>query len=172
MGIVLIGMMGAGKTTVGRRVAERLGWRFVDVDEEIMRVAGMGVGQIFEELGEEWFRARESEILFQCVGGGYVVVSAGGGAPLLEKNWEAFRGIGVVIYLRADLPTLLSRVGSGEDRPLLRGDVRKRLWKLLEERKSVYERADWILDVDALDVDAVVHRVFAIALGAHRDEKD
>ncbi len=173
MGLVLIGMMGSGKTTVGRLCAQRLGWRFVDIDEEVARHAGMSVGKIFEELGEDWFRQRESESLFQCLErGGSLVVSVGGGAPMVKRNWEAFRQIGVVVYLRATLPTLLSRVGTGEGRPLLSGDVRERLGSLLAERKSVYEQADWILDVDGLEVSEVVSRVVAIAQGSHEGEDE
>ena len=173
MGLVLIGMMGAGKTTVGRLCAAHLGWLFVDTDEEIVRQAGMSIEKIFEEKGEGWFREQESEKLFQYLESGErLVVSAGGGAPMVEKNWEAFRGIGLVVYLRATVSTLLSRVGGGEGRPLLKGNAEERLRKLLAERKGVYERADWIVDVDGLDVEEVVRRVVAIAQGAYKDAED
>lgn len=154
--IWLVGMMGAGKTSVGRRLAERLRRRFVDTDHEIEREAGLTVARIFEQEGESGFRARERRAI-ELVEGEDAVVSLGGGAMAQPGIAERLAATGTIVYLRARPETLVRRVGSAEMRPLLRGlDPAARLEKLaglLRERGQFYERAQVVIDTDEHDVD-------------------
>ncbi|MCC6641221.1 MAG: shikimate kinase [Deltaproteobacteria bacterium] len=158
----LVGMMGSGKTSVGRRLAARLGRRFVDTDQETERAAGVSVRQIFAREGEAGFRARERAAI-EAVAGSGAVVSLGGGAVAQPGVAERLAATGTVVYLRARPETLLHRVGEARTRPLLR-EVPKaqrltKLRSLLEERRHHYERAGIVVDTDDADVEAVVAEI-------------
>ena len=142
-------MMGAGKTTVGRLVAERLGWRYLDSDDEIERVTGRTVRQIFETDGEAAFRRAETEVLTAALGGpDQAVVSVAGGAVLDAANREAIADAGTVVWLRAPVAILAERAIRGEHRPLLDGDPLGALTALYEQREPIYAGlADLIIDV-------------------------
>ena len=120
--ILLIGMMGSGKTTVGRIVAERLGWDFVDSDAEVVSSTGMTVAELFETRGEAGFRKEESRVLRESLAGTTpMVLSVAGGAVLDPANQELLRSRGTVVWMRAESDTLIRRIGAGSGRPLLQG---------------------------------------------------
>ena len=161
--VLLVGMMGAGKTTVGRALAQRFGWPYLDSDEEVRRRTGRTVPQIFAEQGEAAFRAEESAVLAEaCSSTHPVVVSVAGGAVLDPANRQLLRQGGPVVWLRASLATLTSRVGDGRTRPLLGDDPGGALARLYPERARLYEQlATVIVDVDDVPTDRVVDRVVA-----------
>lgn len=168
--IWLVGMMGAGKSSVGRLLAGRLGVPFVDADEEIERAAGGAVGEIFAREGEAGFRARERAAVQSLLGRG-AVVALGGGALTSPEVRAAVNDEGVLVYLRASWDTLLARLGDCESRPLLAdlvaGARGPRLRALLAERRAAYEAAAVIVDTDALTPEAAAEAV-AAALRAGR----
>ncbi|MDQ1356169.1 MAG: shikimate kinase [Acidimicrobiaceae bacterium] len=156
-------MMGAGKSLAGRTVSSRLGWPYLDSDEQVQRKTGSTVAQIFAERGEAAFRAEETQALAEAVTGeGPLVVSVAGGAVLSADNRRLLRRAGVVVWLRASLPLLAQRVVSGTHRPLLEGDRLERLTQLYAERRPHYqELADVAIDVDHLTPGDVADQVVA-----------
>ena len=161
--VFLTGFMGTGKTAVGRELARRLGRRFVDLDEEIERSAGCSVRDIFARSGEAEFRARERESLERVCRLDAAVVATGGGTPVDPANRRVLRAAGKVICLGADVPTILARVGDGEDRPLLAGtnDRSARIRWLLDARAEAYADADRRVDTSGRDVAEVVGEIAA-----------
>jgi shikimate kinase len=155
----LVGMMGAGKSTIGPKLARRLGRRFIDTDAEVERAAGRRVSEIFQRDGEPTFRKLEREAVEACCGEA-AVVALGGGAVEPPGACERLASTGTVIYLRARLPTLLARVHDGGGRPLLAGLQPKaqaeRLSELLGRRRDAYESASIVIDTDDLAPDSVV----------------
>jgi shikimate kinase len=166
--LVLVGMMGAGKTTVGARCAARLGWRYFDSDAQIVEETGRTVPELFAEEGEASFRAHESRVLREAMSAEQSsVVSAAGGVVLSEANRTLLRDSATVVWLRADVATLADRVGEGEGRPLLDADPADSLAALYEVRRPLYAAvADAVVDVDALAPEEVVDRVLAALGGA------
>lgn len=148
----LVGMMGAGKSTVGPVLAARLHRAYVDTDAEIERSAGCSVAEIFDREGEAAFRARERELI-DALAGSDAVVSLGGGAIAQAGMQERLARAGTVVYLRARADTLLARLGSCLDRPLLRdlppAQREGRIAALLDARKGAYESAGIVVDTDA-----------------------
>jgi shikimate kinase len=141
--IVMVGMMGAGKTAVGRGLAQLLDVPFLDSDEEIERAANMTVPEIFARDGEAFFRARESEVIGRLLRGASCVLSTGGGAYLSARNQEAISKHGVAVWLDADVDLLWSRVKHRDTRPLLRtADPRATLEALVAARVPEYGKAD------------------------------
>ena len=141
--VVMVGMMGAGKTAVGRGLALRLGVPFLDSDHEIEIAANMSVPEIFARDGEPFFRARESEVIHRLLAGAPCVLSTGGGAFLSEQNRETISTHGVSVWLDADVELLWNRVKHRDTRPLLRTDNPKRtLETLFEARVPSYSQAD------------------------------
>lgn len=169
--IVLIGMMGAGKTAVGTDLARRLGIPFVDTDGEIERAAAMTIREIFERDGEEFFRARESEVLSRVLAGPDCVVSTGGGAWMRPDNRQRIGEAGVSVWLNPSLETLWHRVRMRPTRPLLQTpDPRGTLESLLKDRLPVYELAEVTVDVRRHDsIEQTTQRV-CDALLAKRPE--
>jgi len=161
--VVLVGMMGSGKTTVGRALAARLGVPFVDSDDVIVTRTGTTVAEIFARDGEAVFRRLESEALREAlVAPRAAVLAAAGGVVLDPANRAALgaarrRGDAVVVWLRADPRTLAARVAPGDHRPLLAGDAAAALMRIDAERSALYaEIADVIIDTDGSEPDAVV----------------
>jgi shikimate kinase len=141
--IVLVGMMGAGKTSVGRRLAARLDLPFVDADCEIEAAAGMTIPEIFEIHGEAYFRSGEARVIARLLEGGPQVLSTGGGAFMNPETRAAIRAKGVAFWLKADFEVLLRRVKRRTDRPLLKSvDPAETLKRLIAERYPVYAQAD------------------------------
>jgi shikimate kinase len=160
---MLIGMMGAGKSTVGTLLAHRLGWTYLDSDEQVQAATGRTVPEIFEVCGEEAFRRAESAALTTALQGDEpVVVSVAGGAVLDPANRALLRRSGTVVWLRARPETLVARVGDGHGRPLLSDGPAAALPRLDAERRPVYATlADLVIDVDELDPEDVVERIVA-----------
>lgn len=164
--VVMIGMMGAGKTAVGAVLARALTAPFVDSDDEITRAANRSIAEIFARDGEAFFRARESEVLGRLLRGVPCVLSTGGGAFLSASNRELVRAAGVSVWLRADLDLLWQRVRHKTTRPLLRtANPRETLRSLNEARLPFYQMADVIVDSSAdLSVEDMAQRV-VVSLG-------
>ncbi|HEX6475732.1 MAG TPA: shikimate kinase [Acidimicrobiales bacterium] len=161
--VFIVGMMGAGKTTIGRLLAERLGWRHLDSDEQVARDTGQTVPEIFARRGEPAFRAAEARALAAAaVADTPTVVSVAGGAVLDPDNRHVLRRGGVVVWLRAEVETLARRVGDGAGRPLLGDDPAEALRHLYAQRRPVYqELAQVVVDVDGVDARTVAERVLA-----------
>jgi shikimate kinase len=161
--ILLIGMMGAGKSTVGRLLAVRLACPYLDSDEQVEARTGKTVPQIMRESGEPAFRAEERKALEAASATDPpAVIGVAGGAVLDAANRATIRAAGLVVWLRAEVTTLAQRVGSGEGRPLLGRDPRSALARLYEERRPLYEElADLVVDVDQLSPAEVVDRIEA-----------
>jgi len=157
--IILIGFMGTGKTTLGRLLAERLQWSFVDCDERIVDRAGMSIADVFTKQGEDAFRALESEVIDDVLRSTQQVVSTGGGSVLRAANRQRMKQGGLVIALTADKATILRRVQGDAARPLLQGDAETRIEQLLEERKGAYDFAHLFIDTAQLTVDQAIERV-------------
>ncbi|MEV5033791.1 shikimate kinase [Sphingobium sp. LMC3-1-1.1] len=137
--IVLVGMMGVGKSTVGRRLAARLGLGFVDADEEIEKAAGMTITEMFERYGEDYFRDGERRVIARLMDGEPKVIATGGGAFMQEETRALILDHALAIWLNADIDTLVDRVSRREGRPLLKGkDPRVVLTELAAIRNPVY----------------------------------
>jgi shikimate kinase len=141
--IVLVGLMGAGKTSIGRRLAEKLGLPFVDADHEIVAAAGKSIPDIFAEHGEEHFRDGERKVIARLLEKGRQVLATGGGAFMNEATRDGIKERGVSVWLKADIETLLERVAKRGGRPLLAGDDPEGvLRRLADIRYPVYALAD------------------------------
>lgn len=141
--IILIGFMGAGKTTVGKFLAKEKGMRFADTDERIVLEQKMSIPDIFAERGEEYFRDLETELLKRMLTDTkHAVVSVGGGMPVREENIRFLRELGCVVYLSASKQTILGRVGGDKGRPLLAGEgLEEKVERLMRERELLYKQA-------------------------------
>jgi shikimate kinase len=160
--IVLIGMMGAGKTSVGRQLAQKLGLPFLDADSEIESAAQATVTEIFERDGEAIFRNGERRVIARLLEGPTCVLATGGGAFMSAETRDKIRERGISIWLRADLDLLIRRVGRRRDRPMLReGDPRETLSRLMAAREPIYAQADITVDSGDRTPDQVAESVIA-----------
>jgi shikimate kinase len=159
--VFLVGMMGAGKTSMGKLLARRLDKTFLDCDQEIERVTGVKVSVIFEIEGEPGFRARETKALAELTLRKDVVLATGGGAVLSAENRRLLSGNGVVVYLRAAVADLWARTRHDRNRPLLRtADPRARLEALHAERDPLYrEVADIVVDTGSQSLASLAQRL-------------
>ena len=149
--IVLVGLMGAGKTSVGRRLAEKLGIPFVDADHEIERAAGKSIKDIFAEHGEPYFREGERRVIQRLIGNGAQVLATGGGAYMNDETRARIQEHGISVWLKASLPLLMKRVSKRQDRPLLQAEDPEGVMRgLMEKRYPVYALAD--VTVESRDV--------------------
>jgi shikimate kinase len=140
--IVLVGMMGVGKSTVGRKLAALLNLQFRDADDEIEEAAQMSVSEIFERFGESYFRDGERRVIARLMEGGAKVIATGGGAFVQEETRKLILERGIAIWLDSDVETLVDRVGRRDTRPLLRdGDPREIIARLRAEREPFYTQA-------------------------------
>lgn len=163
---VLIGFMGAGKTTIGRVLSRRLRLDFKDTDALIESKTGYTISDIFAKYGEDHFRELETEIIAQLAESlSNTVLSAGGGLPINKNNHSYLKKIGKVVYLRVSSETVRRRLQNDTTRPLLRGsaaEVNERIEHLLKERDPIYKAlADKVIQVDALSVAEIVSRIIA-----------
>ena len=160
MKIVLTGFMGTGKSVVGRRLAERLGLSFIDLDDLIQEKAGMAIPEIFASEGESGFRQRERELIAGLANRRDCVIATGGGAMLDSENVRALKTGGVLVCLQADPEIILKRIGADPHRPLLQVPDRiARIRELLEQRASAYAQADLLLETSGATVEEIVDRI-------------
>ncbi|MGH7575278.1 MAG: shikimate kinase [Longimicrobiales bacterium] len=167
--VVMIGFMGAGKTTVGQILARRLGWRFIDIDKEVERSAGMSIADFFHILGEDAFRTMERRVANQLCWETEAVVAPGGGWILRDGALESLPATARVVWLRVTPDEALRRVfGSATERPLLRGPKPlERARRIMAEREPLYAAADYAVDVDGRDPEDIAREVEILVFGAH-----
>ena len=160
--VALVGMMGAGKTSIGRRLAARLEVPFCDADHEIEAAAGLTVTEIFARFGEPYFRDGERRVIARLLGDAPHVLATGGGAFMDESTRMAMRNAAFTIWLKAPVELLLSRVKKRETRPLLKdGDMRQTMERLLQVREPVYAQADLVIESTEEGQGVAVERVLA-----------
>lgn len=159
--------MGTGKSSVGRRLARELNLTFVDTDDLIEKEAGKSIAQIFASNGEDYFRKLESKVINELSAISHQpsakVIATGGGAIVNPENLEALKKSGIVICLTASIDAILSRVGSGDERPLIAADDKKeKVSNLLKAREPFYKKADFIIDTTTKSVKEVVNEILKI----------
>jgi shikimate kinase len=158
--VVLVGLMGAGKTSIGKRLAQRLGLNFVDADKEIETAAGSTIEEIFERLGEAAFRDGERRVILRLLEEPVHVLSTGGGAFMDQAIRARVKETAISVWLRADLDLLVRRVSRRNNRPLLKqGNVRETLARLMDLRYPVYAEADICVDSEDGPPEQMVQRV-------------
>ena len=158
--IILIGFMGAGKTTVGRYIANHWAMNFADFDEEISKQEKMSINEIFAAHGEKYFRDMEKLTIQRFMGCENFVISTGGGIVKERENVQALRKIGKVIYLKASIQTLFDRIKDSGDRPLLKSpEPFKDFEHIFEERRKNYELADIIINTENKSVEDIVRKI-------------
>jgi shikimate kinase len=158
--IALVGLMGAGKSAIGKRLALRLGLPFVDADEEIERAAGCSIAEFFERFGEAEFRAGERRVIERLLEGPLHVLSTGGGAYMDPKTRAMLRDKAITVWLRADLEVLFDRVRRRGHRPLLsQGDPKEVLARLMQQRYPVYAEADVTVESTAQAAERTTEQV-------------
>lgn len=159
--IFLIGPMGAGKSTVGRHLADRLGYSFIDSDHEIENRTGVSIPMIFDIEGEEGFRQRESTVIDDLTREPNIVLATGGGAVLRETNRRALRTRGFVVYLRTSVESLIQRTKNDRNRPLLQTDNPEQVIRdLLAIRDPIYmDLADLVIETQQVSVFRVVKQI-------------
>ncbi len=164
MNITLTGFMGTGKTTVGRYLAKRLGWQFVDTDQLIETAAGTSIAEVFAQHGEAVFRRLEKRAIKQVTRSDEQVIATGGGAFVNPENRTRLRAVGPVVCLTANPKTILQRVGSTiSRRPLLTGSSPVgRIQYLLQQRAVAYAKSDLLIDTSRLTIDDIVERIWTV----------
>ncbi|HEU0138578.1 MAG TPA: shikimate kinase [Bryobacteraceae bacterium] len=165
-GIYLVGFMGSGKSTVGRLLADRLGWNFIDVDEQIEAEQGVPIFEIFEKSGEQEFRRIEREAIERRVGmveaGHPMVLALGGGAFVEPHNRDLLKENGITIWLDCPFATVKARVARAAHRPLARDP--KRFEDLYHNRRAAYEQADYRIEIDGDDPEQPVRSILALPI--------
>ncbi|MEO0396191.1 MAG: shikimate kinase [Cyanobacteria bacterium P01_A01_bin.137] len=140
--LYLVGMMGAGKTTIGKHLAHTLNYRFIDTDDVIVQATGQSINQIFTEQGEAAFRDIETQVLAQVAPYTRTVIATGGGMVIKQENWSYLQS-GLVVWLNVSIDELMMRLSRDKSRPLLKqGNLRDKLTTLLEQRQNRYAQAD------------------------------
>lgn len=160
--IYLTGMMGSGKSVTGKRLAARLGYGFVDLDDKIQERTKKTIVEIFASHGEAFFRAEESQALKETAAQQSLVVATGGGTIINPANIEQMRQSGKVVFLETSLDMLWNRVKDKRERPLLNSEnPREKLGKIFEERKPVYEKScDWKVNTDGKTASSVADEIY------------
>ncbi len=165
--IVMVGLMGCGKSAIGRRLAAKLAIPFVDADEEIERAAGQSISDIFATHGEAHFREGERKVIQRLLTQGPQVLATGGGAFMSAETRAAVRERGLSIWLKAELPVLMRRVGKRNTRPLLKTDDPEAVMRrLMAERYPVYAEADLIVESRDVAHEVIVDEIVSAILGS------
>jgi shikimate kinase len=161
--VVLVGMMGAGKSSIGRRLAQRLGLTFVDADAEIEAAAGMTIAEIFANYQEPYFRSGEQRVIARLLENGPQVLATGGGAYMNGETRAAIAQRGVSVWLKAEFEVLMKRVKrrATADRPMLQGDPAQRIRELMEQRYPVYAQADVTVMSREVAHESIVNEIIA-----------
>ncbi len=155
--VILCGFMATGKSSVGKRLAEVLGYDFLDMDASIEAEENIPIPQIFSSRGEPAFRELESRMVGRIAERSRCVIATGGGTVVNPRNLEQLKSCGVLVNLTADVQTILSRAGSGDDRPMLQAaDREERIRALMQLRAQAYAQADFSVDTSRLSIDEVV----------------
>jgi len=166
-GLYLVGFMAAGKTTVGRALADEIGWPFVDIDSEIELLEGKAISQIFAQHGEAAFREMESSVIRTHVDGiekgQPSVMALGGGAFIQSRNWDLLQNNGVTVWLDCPLDTVCRRLGDVDPTRPLAAD-RNVLAQLFDDRRPLYARADYRVDADTEDTGEIIKRILSLPL--------
>ncbi|NEW05406.1 shikimate kinase [Paenibacillus sp. SYP-B3998] len=161
--IVLVGFMGTGKSTVGQKLAERLGWSFLDSDAVVEHQQQTTIAELFSNYGEAHFRALESKALEHILTQQGQVLATGGGAVLAESNRVCMLSQGFVVALQAAPSVIIERVRTDESRPLLQGNLDDQVYKLLEQRKHAYDFAHTTIDTTELTVEQIAEEIVSRA---------
>lgn len=156
--IILIGFMGTGKSSIGKRLAKLIDWEFIDTDWEIEETTGLSVLEMFRKHGEVRFRSEEALVVRRLEEKAHCVIATGGGTILNPENWEIIKNMGLVICLYASLDTILERVSNRNDRPLLKRS-REEIEELWSSRQAFYNQAQIIIDTTDQDIDGVLEDV-------------
>ncbi len=170
--IVLIGFMGAGKSTIGSFLAALLEMKFVETDELIEQKLGLPVSTIFEKYGEGFFRDRETEIIqeLKSLAPGTAVISTGGGVVLRPGNLTALKETGLVFFLEASAEEVFKRLKDKGDRPLLQGgSIQEKIVALMEKRKDLYNKADFKICTNRKEPGEIAREIIDLAVAAGRD---
>ena len=163
--LVMVGLMGCGKTSVGRRMSTALELPFVDADEEIEAAAGKSINEIFADHGEAHFRDGERKVIARLLSQGPQILATGGGAYMNAETRQNIRNAGISIWLRADLPLLMRRVMRRDNRPLLKNaDPEGRMRDLMAERYPIYAEADVVADSREVPHDIIVEEIIDLLL--------
>ena len=170
--IVLIGIMGAGKTSIGKRLATRLDLPFTDADQEIEDAAGKTISEIFEEDGEDCFRDGERRVIARLLEGGAKVLSTGGGAFMNEETRNRIAAKGISVWLKADIDVLMERVMRRDTRPLLKNNnPRAVMERLIEERYPIYAFADITVVSRDVSHEVILNEIIAALISSPKLEK-
>jgi shikimate kinase len=170
--IVLVGLMGAGKSTIGRRLAQKLNLAFVDADAEIEQAAGKSVQDIFRDHGEASFREGERRVIARLLESGPQVLATGGGAFMNEETRNNISRLGIAVWLKADIELLMKRVRRRDNRPLLKADNPEEVMQtLIEQRYPVYSRADIIVESRDVPHSSIVSDVIRALAAYQRAQK-
>ena len=160
MNILLTGFMGAGKTTVGKKLAKRLGYLFIDTDREIEKEQGCSITEIFKYGGEECFRDLETDILQKLQTKQNLVIATGGGMVLRNENRSLMQSLGTRVYLKVEPQELMRRLKKDKKRPLLqKSKPEEHILEMLQQRKSIYEEAECIIDTTDLSPHQMVTEI-------------
>ncbi len=159
--IYLLGLMGSGKTTIGKKLAKKLAYQFVDLDDLIEKKIGISIANYFEKFGEESFRLIEQQTLRETLELNNTIVSTGGGTPCFFSNMEEINRIGISFYLKTDVDLLISRLkGATDQRPLLKNmnseELKKYLTNLSIKREPFYQKANFVVDAKDLTVEKML----------------
>ncbi|MET0173492.1 MAG: shikimate kinase [Agrobacterium vaccinii] len=167
--LVFVGLMGAGKSAIGRLVAQQLKIPFVDTDAEIERVSRMSISELFASYGEDEFRALEKRVIKRLLRGGPKIVSTGGGAFVNDTTRKHIKRGGLSVWLKADLEVLWERVNKRDNRPLLKTENPKAtLQALMDRRYPIYEEADITIESRNVRTDVIVNEVLEAIVGVEQ----
>lgn len=161
--IVLVGLSGSGKTTIGNILSRLSSYSFVDTDEIIVKQQNRSINEIFAENGEEYFRDLETQVTKEVSDKDCQIISTGGGVVLRDENLKNLKQNGVVFYLKTSVETLLKRLEGDTSRPLLKtDDVKKKLENMLKIRNGLYEKADVVIETDKMSAEETAKEILRI----------